>query len=161
LISRLLQRYMTEEAAPTLDPIPGYDVDGYCRTAIDRFGNRYVRDTLARIATDASDRVATFLVPVALDGVRDARPTPLVAAAIAAWAHHAAGRPGNIPDRQQSVVDSALSAQRDDPAGFIDESRLFGALAASPRFAAAFTRSYELIAAHGPRVALAAILDER
>jgi mannitol 2-dehydrogenase len=154
LIARLLDRYLREEAAPTLDLIPGFDVAGYGATALERFRNPYIRDTLARIATDAADRITTFLLPVAVDGIAAGRPTPLVAAIVASWASYCAwdGRPRGIADRQQALVNAALA----NPAGFLAERGLFGDVGDSPEFAAAFVAASELITADGPRAALRA-----
>lgn len=161
LIGRLLERYLTEEAEPTLETIPGYDVTGYGRMAIERFTNASIRDTLARIATDASDRISTFLVPVALDGSRDGRATPMTAAVIASWAHLALSRPPHISDRQQAVVDDALAAQASRPAGFLQETRFFGDIAESPAFVADFTSAYQRIDDLGVRDALALVVEQR
>ena len=157
LVARLLERYLSEEAEPTLIPIPGFDVAGYGATAVERFRNPYIRDTLARIAIDASDRISTFLLPVAVDGVVASRPTPLVAGIVASWAWYC-GWDARFPDRQEPLVDAAVAAQARTPSGFLDERRLFGALGESAEFAASFASTYERIAAQGPRAALEALV---
>ncbi|HEY5178683.1 MAG TPA: hypothetical protein VIJ07_02725 [Dermatophilaceae bacterium] len=43
---------MATEAAPTLPPVPGVDLDDYRRTLVERFSNPYVRDILARLCAD-------------------------------------------------------------------------------------------------------------
>ena len=150
LIARLLERYLAEEAEPTLDPISGYDVAGYGRAALERFRNPAIRDTLARIATDASDRLSTFLVPVAIEGALAGRQTPMTAAVIASWAEYC--RAPSAPERQQSVVAEALAT------GLLQETRLFGNLADFPDFVTSYNTARRLIRTEGPSAALASIV---
>ena len=63
LIRDYLRSYMAKEAAPTLGELPGVDVDAYMDTLLERFGNPRMRDTLVRLATDGSTRMATFTLP--------------------------------------------------------------------------------------------------
>ena len=53
-IRHYLERYMADEAAPTLGDLPGIDLPGYMATLLERFGNPHMRDTLVRLATDGS-----------------------------------------------------------------------------------------------------------
>ena len=43
---------------------PGVDLDAYSRQLIERFANPEVRDTLARLCAESSDRIPKWLVPV-------------------------------------------------------------------------------------------------
>ena len=49
-IRTYLERYMADEAAPTLGELPGIDLEGYLATLIERFSNPRMRDTLVRLA---------------------------------------------------------------------------------------------------------------
>src|SRR3712207_9039595 len=64
LFQRFLLGYMEEEATPTLRPVPGIDLEDYRRTLIARFSNPAIRDTLARLAFDGSERLPKWLLPV-------------------------------------------------------------------------------------------------
>ncbi len=88
LIRDYLMAYMSEEAAPTLGPLPGIDVPAYMRTLIERFSNPHMRDTLVRLATDGSNRMATFTLPAIRDNLEAGRPVTLGAAMVAAWAEY-------------------------------------------------------------------------
>src|SRR5258708_12579428 len=55
---------MNQEATPTLAPVPGVDLDGYKHTLIERFSNPQVRDTIARLCAQSSDRIPKWLLPV-------------------------------------------------------------------------------------------------
>jgi mannitol 2-dehydrogenase len=45
------------EATPTLAPVPGVNLAEDKRTLIERFANPEVRDTLARLCAESSDRI--------------------------------------------------------------------------------------------------------
>ncbi len=64
LFQRFLLSYMDSEATPTLRPVPGIDLAAYKRTLIDRFSNPNVRDTVARLCAESSDRIPKWLLPV-------------------------------------------------------------------------------------------------
>lgn len=64
LLSGFLLDYMNLEATPTLDPVPGVDLDQYKKTLIERFSNPQVRDTIARLCAESSDRIPKWLLPV-------------------------------------------------------------------------------------------------
>ena len=64
LFASFLLGYMDREATPTLAPVPGVDLDAYKHQLIERFANPEVRDTLARLCAESSDRIPKWLVPV-------------------------------------------------------------------------------------------------
>ena len=64
LFAQFLLDYMDKEATPTLEPVPGIDLDSYKHTLIDRFSNEHIRDTLARLCAESSDRIPKWLLPV-------------------------------------------------------------------------------------------------
>ncbi|HKH54810.1 MAG TPA: mannitol dehydrogenase family protein, partial [Propionibacteriaceae bacterium] len=63
LFANFLLDYMNREATPTLPPVPGVDLDAYKRTLIERFSNGAVRDTVARLCAESSDRIPKFVLP--------------------------------------------------------------------------------------------------
>src|SRR5690348_9663448 len=64
LFAEFLLAYMDREATPTLEPVPGVDLDEYKHQLIDRFSNAQVRDTVARLCAESSDRIPKWLLPV-------------------------------------------------------------------------------------------------
>ncbi|MDT7555044.1 MAG: mannitol 2-dehydrogenase, partial [Pseudonocardiales bacterium] len=64
LFADFLLAYMDREATPTLQPVPGIDLDVYKRQLIERFSNPQVRDTVARLCAESSDRIPKWLLPV-------------------------------------------------------------------------------------------------
>ena len=64
LFANFLLDYMNREATPTLAPVPGIDLDAYKLQLIERFSNAAVRDTVARLCAQSSDRIPEWLLPV-------------------------------------------------------------------------------------------------
>lgn len=164
LIVALLERFMREEAEPTLGVVPGVDLAEYEASLIERFANPYVRDTLLRLATDASDRIAKFVLPVVRDRLAAGGGIDLAAAVVASWAEFAAyrdadGRPIDVADRQSALVAAAVARATDDPTAFLNDERLFGDLAGDPAFVESFARAARAIRELGARDALAGIVD--
>lgn len=141
LIRAYLVEYMAREAAPTLDNLPGIDLDGYMATLIERFSNPKMRDTIKRLATDGSNRMATFTLPAIRANLEAGRPIDLGVAMVAAWAQYweligKGGLPASeIPDdvHAEGMTRAAL-AQADDATAFIRLEEIFGDLVENDRF---------------------------
>ena len=83
--------YMDDEATPTLEPVPGVDLDAYKHKLIERFANPEIKDTLARLCAESSDRIPKWLLPVVRDQLADGGPIRRAALVVAAWARYAEG----------------------------------------------------------------------
>jgi mannitol 2-dehydrogenase len=138
----LVTRYMDDEATPTLAPVPGVDLGAYKRQLIERFANPDIRDTLARLATDGSDRIPKWVVPVVRERRARGEASPLSAAIVASWARYAEVALGELglpfSDRQRDAVLGAVMRARTDPIGFLRNPDWFGDLADDPEFGASF-----------------------
>ena len=138
-----LERYMADEAAPTLGELPGIDLEGYMATLIERFSNPRMRDTLVRLATDGSNRMPTFTLPAIRANLEAGRPIRLGAAMVAAWAEYWAliGRGEIVPPEVPDDVHSAeMTAAASDPRpqAFVEIGVLFGDLADDEAFLAEY-----------------------
>ncbi len=89
VIAEFLRQYMDEEATPTLDPVPGVDLAVYKRTLIERFSNPEIRDTVARLCAESSDRIPKWLLPVVRDQLTRDGDVTRSAAICASWARYA------------------------------------------------------------------------
>lgn len=152
--------YMRADGEPTLDPVPGVDLADYERTLLERFSNPYIRDTLLRLATDGSDRIAKFVLPVARDLLAAGRTADYCAAVAASWALFARGTDERgaaieVADRQSALVAEVLRRAGGDPSLIVGDDRLFPGLSGDPRFTEAFVRSYRAFRDRGVRQALA------
>ena len=157
LFRDLLLGYLDEEATPTLAPVPGIDLVAYKADLVGRFANAAVRDTVARVCENASDRVPQFLLPVLRADLAAGREIRRSVAVLAGWARTAAGsddagRPLEISDpRRDALVARARDA---DPLAFLRERDVFGDLADDPRVAAEFTRTLTSLRERGTRATL-------
>lgn len=165
LIRRYLLSYMASEAAPTLGDLPGVDVPHYIETLLERFGNPCMRDTLMRLATDGSTRMATFTLPTVRANLQAGQPVTLGAGMVAAWAQYwediARGRAATaeVPDDERSsVMMQAALDQQANPTAFIEIHELFGDLAEADPFRRDFLAARGRFVEEGARGALRHLL---
>jgi len=153
--ARFLLAYMTE-AVPTLQPVPGIDLDAYQHSLIERFSNAEVKDTIARLAAETSDRIPKFVLPVSRENLAQDRPVRLAAAVVASWARYAEGTDehgGSYPvvDRLADSLTATAKTQRQDRTVFIRNRDLFGDLADDPRFVQAYETALDSLFTRGAR----------
>jgi mannitol 2-dehydrogenase len=158
-IRTYLERYMADEAAPTLGELPGIDLAAYTATVVERFSNPRMRDTLVRLATDGSNRMPTFTLPAIRENLAAGRPVRLGAAMVAAWAEYwaAIGRGEVVPPAvPEDVHASELAAAATDPRpeAFVELRVLFGDLGADARFLAEYLACRRSLAQRGVRATL-------
>jgi mannitol 2-dehydrogenase len=159
LFADFLLAYMEREGSPTLPPVPGVDLDAYRRELIDRFANPEVRDTLARLCAESSDRIPKWLVPVIRENLRTGGEIERSALVVASWARYAEGvdekgDPIEVVDRLKDRVMAAAARQKEDALAFIRDRDLFGDLADDERFTAAYTAALDALHTHGARATL-------
>jgi mannitol 2-dehydrogenase len=155
-----LTGYLDEEAAPTLAPVPGVDLGRYQRSLIERFSSPAIRDTLARICAEASDRIPQFLLPVIRANLATGGDIRRSTAVVAAWARSAAGvddtgRPIELVDSRRDDLIARARHARKDPLAFVADPVLFGDLAEDPRFAAAYREALTSLRERGARALVA------
>jgi mannitol 2-dehydrogenase len=140
-ILKLVRRYLSEEALPSLTPIEGVDFAAYAAQVVERFTNPEIADTLARIRAFGSDRIPKWLLPVVRDNLAAGRSVRMSAAICASWARYnegldERGEPIEIVDRLQEQLARAAQAQQEHPTAFIENRELFGDLVDNPAAAA-------------------------
>lgn len=162
LFVRFLLGYMDTEGAPTLPPVPGVDLERYKHQLIERFANPEVRDTLARLCAESSDRIPKWLLPVVREQLAAGRGIDHAALVVAAWARYAEGvdeqgDPIEVVDRLRDVLTERARRQRAEPLAFISDPDLFGDLADNERFVAAYTAALSSLHRRGARATVEAI----
>ena len=145
--------YMEREGTPTLPDVPGVDLAAYQHQLIERFANPEVRDTLARLCAESSDRIPKWLRPGHPDATStkggEIERSALVVASLGALRRRGrrAGRadPGRRPAqgpghgaRPRAAGRSRWRSSR--------TSELFGDLVDDERFAETYTRCAGLAA---------------
>ncbi|MCW2817795.1 MAG: mannitol dehydrogenase family protein [Marmoricola sp.] len=165
LFRDFLRRWMDREMTPTLEPVPDVDLEDYKDTLLERFANPEVKDTLARLATDTSDRIPTFLVPAVRHNLEHDGEVRLSALVVAAWARYAegtdeAGDPIEVADRRREAVTARAARQAEEPLAFLEDCDLFGDLADDERFTAPYLEALESLHSRGARRTLEAWLAD-
>ncbi|MFV2064401.1 MAG: mannitol dehydrogenase family protein [Chloroflexota bacterium] len=164
--SLFLERFLDEEASPSLPAVPGIDVERYKEQLTERFGNPEIGDQVARLCLDGSSKFPKFLVPTIEAQLDDADQVKLAALALAGWCQYLLG----IDDDGRGIevahdpnLDGATGfaqASRSDPLAFLGFSEVFvPRLADDPVFQEAFTAALESIRENGVAATLDRWLD--
>ncbi|ASW54866.1 mannitol dehydrogenase family protein [Plantactinospora sp. KBS50] len=164
LFADFLRSYMEREATPTLAPVPGVDLAEYRRSLLDRFSNAGVRDTVARLCAESSDRIPKWLLPVVRHNLTHGGEVHRAAAVVASWARYAEGvdeqgRPIEVVDRLRDRLTTAARRQRTEPLAFLADPELFGDLITHERFVAAYRETLASLHGRGARATLRDLVD--
>src|SRR5687767_6224309 len=162
LFANFLLDYMNLEATPTLAPVPGIDLDAYKHQLIERFSNAAVRDTVARLCAESSDRIPKWLLPVVRENLAAGRDVPLSAAVVASWARYAEGvdeqgEPIKVVDRMAATLQQIAAQQQEDPLAFVKNHELFGDLANETAFSTPYLDALDSLHTSGSRATLEAL----
>jgi len=159
LFRAFLLGYMDQEATPTLDPVPGVDLANYKHTLVERLANPEIRDTIARLCAESSDRIPKFLLPVIRAQLATRGEIRRSAAVVASWTRYAEGtdergEPIEVVDRLAGRLTRAARRQREDPLAFIADREVFGDLSDDQRFVAAYAPALASLHRRGARATL-------
>jgi mannitol 2-dehydrogenase len=159
LFADFLLAYMDREATPTLAPVPGIDLADYKRQLIERFSNSQVRDTVARLCAESSDRIPKWLLPVIRHNLDSGGEILRSTAVVASWARYAEGvdeqgQPIEVVDRLKDTLVAAARRQEAEPLAFIANRDVFGDLIDNERFVSTYTSALASLHAKGARATL-------
>ena len=152
-----LERFLAEEAIPTLAEIPGHPAADYARTALARFENTGVRDQIARLCIDGTSKFPSFLIPTVEKQIELAGPVDCAALALAAWARYLATVPvaERAPDPRGDRAVELAQRSLADPLVFLDLDEVFtDPLRRSDRFRNAFNAASRELATSTPLAVL-------
>jgi mannitol 2-dehydrogenase len=163
LFQAFLLGYMDFEATPTLAPVPGVDLEGYKHTLIERFSNPQVRDTIARLCAESSDRIPKWLLPVVREQLVTGGEIRRSAAVVASWARYAegfdeAGQPIEVVDRLRDTLTRLARQQYEDPDAFIANRDVFGDLVDQKAFVSAYRSALTSLHQRGARATLESLV---
>ena len=165
LFAAFVRAYMDREGSPTLPTVPGIDLDDYKSTLIERFSNPAVRDTVARLCAESSDRIPKWLLPVIRENLAAGRDVTLAAAVVASWARYAEGvdeqgAPIEVVDQLRTSLMANAGRQHDDPLAFVANRDVFGDLVDDERFTTAYTAALASLHRVGARATLEALMAQ-
>ncbi len=158
----LIERHM-REAARTLAPVPGVDLQAYAEDLRERFANPAIAHQTYQIAMDGTQKLPQRLLEPAGEALARGLPLDSYAFAIAAWMRYALGRKENgetyaLRDPREAEI-AALVDRDTSPAEIV--GRLLAlpglypaALAGSRPFADAVTHRLGLMLSEGIRTAI-------
>jgi mannitol 2-dehydrogenase len=163
LFAAFLTAYMEREGIPSVPPLPGTDLRRYGQQLLERFSNPEVRDTVARLCAESSDRIPKWLLPVVRHNLATGGEVQLSAAVVASWARYAEGvdeqgAPIMVVDRLRDQVMDAARRWQHDRLAFLAQRDLFGDLVDEPRFATAYSRALTALHTLGARRTLEDLL---
>jgi fructuronate reductase len=101
-----LERLLESELAPTLDAVPGVDLDDYRAALLARFANARMRHQLEQIASDGARKLPLRLLAPARELLAAGREPAGICLAVAAWLCWLAGEGG----RSQAEADALHGA---------------------------------------------------
>jgi len=148
-----------------LDPVPGVDLAAYKIQLIERFANPEVKDTVARLAAESSDRIPKWLLPVVRERRAQGGDVTLSAAIVASWARYAEGtdeqgNPIDVVDPLKDELVPIAQRQHENPLAFIENRELFGDLIDDPRFVEPYSGTLERLHRNGARETLRWLLED-
>jgi mannitol 2-dehydrogenase len=130
---------LMDEVTPTLQPVPGIDLDDYKKTLIERFSNPKIRDQLPRLCLNGSAKIPKFLLGSLCDKLQLGGAIDYLSLTIAAWCRYLTsqdkqGQPTPIDDPLADILIQRASLSELDPKPLLSISEIFGDLVESPRF---------------------------
>ncbi|THD48012.1 MAG: mannitol dehydrogenase family protein [Bradyrhizobium sp.] len=158
-IAAFLERLTRREIIPVVPPPPGIDLEAYRAKVAERFANPKIGDTVARLCLDGANRQPKFILPTVADRLKAGQDVGGLALVSALWCRYCYGEtesgktiPPNDPiwDRLQAAARPA----RSDPKAFLAMHDIFGELAQSPAYVAAFSGALQKLWSQGVRATL-------
>ena len=158
-ILKYLKTLLTEEAIPTLKPLPGVDYHQYLDKVLERFSNTEIGDTISRIAEEGSERQPKFILPAVIEALAAGKPVDGFALEIALWCRYCLAE-----DEQGKLIDvkdlkaadlfqfSELSKTRSG--AFLDNIDVFGSIGKNAQFSEPFCYWLRYIHRLGVRAAI-------
>ena len=163
LIAGLLRKVATEEILANVPDVPGCTPAAYLDLIARRFANPAIRDTTRRVAFDGSSRHPGFVLPTVAENLAAGRGVRGLALVEALWARYCLGVQEDgteiAPnDPHWAMLVTVAQAARQDPAIWLAQRQIYGALADAPDFALPFADWLTRLHAEGVEAVLAAYL---
>ncbi|KQX40267.1 mannitol dehydrogenase [Devosia sp. Root436] len=166
LVAAFLKKVEHDEIIPIVPPVPDTNLDDYFAMCEKRFANPKIGDTVRRLALDGSNRQPKFIIPSALDRVKRQQSANGLSLVSALWCRYCHGTTDsgaviepNDPSWDRLTAQAKLA--RHDPEAWLAMTDIYGELAHSPAFLAAFTNALTTLWDVGTKVTLERYLADR
>jgi mannitol 2-dehydrogenase len=166
LVSAFLKKVETDEIIPVVPPVPDTDLNTYFALCERRFANPKIGDTVRRLALDGSNRQPKFIIPTALDRIREGRPVTGLALVSALWCRYCYGitESGTViepNDPNWDRLTTQAHKAKDNPKAWLEMADIYGDLAKAPDFIEAFTKALHSLWMQGTTRTLEAYLADQ
>ncbi len=143
LVRNFLHKVEHEEIIPIVPPVPDTDLDRYCGVVERRFANPKIGDTIQRLCFDGSNRQPKFILPSVRDRLAAGGGVAGLALVSALWCRYCYGETDSgktiaANDESWARLTSLAKAAKDRPQAWLEMADIYGELARSEAFAAAF-----------------------
>lgn len=166
LVTNFMKAYLDREATSTLKPLAGIDVAEYKAKVLERFQNPNVRDTLARLAMDGSDRITNFVMPVIIDRLAKGESIWQSTAIVVSFARCLEGKSDsgkkiNVVDRSKEKLSHFTNSLRTDSKAIRGEHEVFGDLVNDEQFIKVFQIIYDKLHKDGSKETLLWLMAQK
>ncbi|HEY9666827.1 MAG TPA: mannitol dehydrogenase family protein, partial [Coleofasciculaceae cyanobacterium] len=156
--------HLMEEVTPTLQPLPGIDLDDYKKTLIERFANPKIRDQLPRLCLNSSAKMPKFVLGSLRDALRQEGAINYMSLTVAAWFRYLNGQddqgnPMPIDDPMADILTQKARSGGSDPRALLSLSEIFGDLPQSSHFIKVVTSKLHSLYELGTKGTLAQLLQ--
>lgn len=164
LVSAFLKKVETDEIIPVVPPVPETDLGTYFALCEKRFANPKIGDTVRRLALDGSNRQPKFIIPTALDRIRDGLDVTGLALVSALWCRYCYGTTDSGAviepnDPNWGRLTAQARKAKDNPKAWLEMADIYGNLAKAPDFIDAFSKALHDLWTQGTTRTLEAYLS--
>jgi mannitol 2-dehydrogenase len=158
-IVQWLKALLTDEAIPTLKPLPRVNYHHYLDKVLERFSNTEIGDTISRIAEEGSERQPKFILPAVIDALDSGKSVNGFALEIALWCRYCLaedeqGKLITVKDLKAAELFQFAEASKTRSDAFLDNIDVFGSIAKNALFSEPFCYWLRYIHQLGVRAAI-------
>lgn len=162
LIRQAVDRLMNE-VTPTLQPVPGIDLDNYKKTLIERFANPKIRDQLPRLCLNSAAKMPKFVLGSLRDALSQDGAIAYMSLTIAAWFRTLKGQDDQghaiaIDDPMADILTQRAQSGGSDPMPLLNITEIFGDLPQSSKFVDAVSHHLRNLDELGAQATLSRLL---
>ena len=158
-IFQWLKTLLTQEAIPTLKPLPNVNYNQYLDKVLERFSNTEIGDTILRIAEEGSERQPKFILPAVIDALAAGKSVDWFALEIALWCRYCLaedeqGELITVKDLKAADLLQFAKASKARSGAFLENIDVFGSLGENALFTEPFCHWLRYIHRLGVRAAI-------
>ena len=150
LLKSFIRKYYMEQISPTLFPVPGVDLDMYKDKLMARFSNSYIGDSILRLASDGSKKIANAILRPLEEGIERNLNVDALILALSLWIYFfiyvdPSGKPMPIDDPKK---DNLLNVAN-NPIEFLKVAGLSAKTASNPLLKDKLEQNMKIISSIG------------